>query len=246
MKQTIVLLAGLLFMAGTGLALADATDGGITAAHKKTLKHPQSKSSGHATENKKGKKSVSSHLKNTKYPEYKDGEDGVYRVKKGNQKGENDSSITEYKDGEDGVNRTRPGNHKPGKSVGKFTANKDGEDGVNRVKWTNLKAKNVGDITEHQKEDGEDGVERTRPGNHIPGKLIVGHGKDLQWATWHSRTLNKKTKLNPQFLKNGGKVTANGGVSHGVTKELNPQPLPPGMKPAPGQGQNNGPAVIVK
>ncbi len=116
MKNIIAVLAGLLFIAGTGMALADAhaTDGGITAAHKKSLKHHDAKNSGHASEKKHGRKSVSSHLKNTKHPEYKDGEDGVMRAKHHRNGNAGDTSISQYKDGEDGVNRTRPGNHKPG------------------------------------------------------------------------------------------------------------------------------------
>ncbi len=151
MKRTIAVLAGLLFIAGTGLALADTP---ATASAPTTL------IKNHHKGQKNGGKGVSSHLRNTKHPEYKDGEDGVNR------------KHAEYKDGEDGVMRTKHRNHKKGKA---------------------------GDTSISLYKDGEDGVMRTRPGNHKPG----------------DKGDNNK---NP---------------------ELNPQPLPPGIKPPPGQGGAN-------
>ncbi len=78
MKRTIAVLAGLLFLAGTGLVWADAyaNDGGITAAHKKPLKHHKG--------TKKGGKGATSHLKNKKNSKY--GEDRVTRYRPGNNK----------------------------------------------------------------------------------------------------------------------------------------------------------------
>ena len=70
MKRMIAVLVGLLFLAGTGLALADATP----VPPKALLKS-------HHKSNKKGKKGAVLKQKNTKHAEYKDGEDGVNRKK---------------------------------------------------------------------------------------------------------------------------------------------------------------------
>jgi phage tail-like protein len=49
------------------------------------------------------------------------------------------------------------------------------------------------DIVEYK--DGEDGVNRTRPGNHKPGKITITKdwSNTLEWYTWRKAVLDGKT-----------------------------------------------------
>jgi len=49
------------------------------------------------------------------------------------------------------------------------------------------------DIVEYK--DGEDGVNRTRPGNHKPGKMVITKdwSNTLEWHNWRKKVLEGKT-----------------------------------------------------
>jgi phage tail-like protein len=49
------------------------------------------------------------------------------------------------------------------------------------------------DVVEYK--DGEDGVNRTRPGNHRPGKMVITKdwSNTLEWYNWRKKVLDGKT-----------------------------------------------------
>jgi phage tail-like protein len=56
------------------------------------------------------------------------------------------------------------------------------------------------DISEYK--DGEDGVNRTRPGNHKPGKITLTRdwSNTLEWYNWRKTVLDSKTDRKPVFI----------------------------------------------
>jgi phage tail-like protein len=97
-----------------------------------------------------------------------------------------------YKDGEDGVNRTRPGKI----SVVINGVNVAGVHSIENLNALIAQAKmheTQSDISEYK--DGEDGVNRTRPGNHKPGKITLTKdwSNTLEWYQWHKTVLDGKT-----------------------------------------------------
>jgi phage tail-like protein len=97
-----------------------------------------------------------------------------------------------YKDGEDGVNRTRPGNVK----VQINGVNVAGVHAIENLNAYIAQAKmqeTPSDISEYK--DGEDGVNRTRPGNHKPGKITLTKdwSNTLEWYQWYKTVIDGKT-----------------------------------------------------
>jgi phage tail-like protein len=97
-----------------------------------------------------------------------------------------------YKDGEDGVNRTRPGKI----SVVINGVNVAGVHSIENLNAYIAQAKmeeKQSDISTYK--DGEDGVNRTRPGNHKPGKITLTKdwSNTLEWYQWHKTVLDGKT-----------------------------------------------------
>jgi phage tail-like protein len=102
-----------------------------------------------------------------------------------------------YKDGEDGVNRARPGNKISVEINGVNVAGVHSIENLNAyIAEANAQAKmheTPSDISEYK--DGEDGVNRTRPGNHKPGKITLTKdwSNTLEWYNWHKTVLDGKT-----------------------------------------------------
>jgi phage tail-like protein len=97
-----------------------------------------------------------------------------------------------YRDGEDGVNRTRPGKI----SVEINGVNVAGVHTIENLNAYIAQAKmqeTPSDIVEYR--DGEDGVNRTRPGNHKPGKITLTKdwSNTLEWYNWRKAVLDGKT-----------------------------------------------------
>ena len=97
-----------------------------------------------------------------------------------------------YKDGEDGVNRARPGNTKV-EINGVLVAGVHPIENLNAYIAQAKMKETQSDIVEYK--DGEDGVNRTRPGNHKPGKIVLTKdwSNTLEWYTWHKTVLDGKT-----------------------------------------------------
>ena len=97
-----------------------------------------------------------------------------------------------YKDGEDGVNRTRPGNTKV-MINGVLVAGVRPIENLNAYIAQAKMHETQSDIVEYK--DGEDGVNRTRPGNHKPGKITLtkGWSNTLEWYNWRKTVLDGKT-----------------------------------------------------
>jgi len=98
-----------------------------------------------------------------------------------------------YKDGEDGVNRARPGNKI---SVEINGVNVAGVHPIENLNAYVAEAKGIqtqSSITSYR--DGEDGVNRTRPGNHKPGKITITKdwSNTLEWYIWRKAVLDGKT-----------------------------------------------------
>jgi phage tail-like protein len=102
------------------------------------------------------------------------------------------AQVTAYKDGEDGVNRTRPGNIK----VVIEGVNVAGVHPIENLNAFVAEARGVqtqSSIAAYK--DGEDGVNRTRPGNHKPGKITITKdwSNTLEWYTWRKAVIDGKT-----------------------------------------------------
>ena len=102
------------------------------------------------------------------------------------------AQVTAYKDGEDGVNRTRPGKTK-------VEINGINVAGVHPIENLNAFVTEArGLLTQNSitaYKDGEDGVNRTRPGNHKPGKITLTKdwSNTLEWYQWRKAVLDGKT-----------------------------------------------------
>jgi phage tail-like protein len=98
-----------------------------------------------------------------------------------------------YKDGEDGVNRTRPGNKISVEINGVKVAGVHSIENLNAYIAQAKMQETQSDISKYK--DGEDGVNRTRPGNHKPGKITLTKdwSNALEWYNWHKTVLDGKT-----------------------------------------------------
>jgi phage tail-like protein len=104
-----------------------------------------------------------------------------------------------YKDGEDGVNRTRPG--KVSVEInGVSVAGVHSIENLNALIAQAKMHETQSDISEYK--DGEDGVNRTRPGNHKPGKITLTRdwSNTLEWYNWRKTVLDSKTDRKPVFI----------------------------------------------
>ena len=98
-----------------------------------------------------------------------------------------------YKDGEDGVNRTHPGKI----SVvinGVSVAGVHSIENLNAYIAQAKMEEKQSDISTYK--DGEDGVNRTRPGNHKPGKITLTKdwSNTLEWYNWNKTVLDGKVE----------------------------------------------------